>query len=188
MIYGDRLRLRAAEREDLPRFVAWLNDPEVTQFLLINLPMSMADEQRWFESMQAQPPAEHVLVIEIKEGDAWRPIGNTSFMDIGWINRSAEIGIFIGEKELWNKGYGRETMRLMIKHGFETLNLNRICLRVYEHNLRGIRAYEHAGFKYEGRMRQAIYKDGRYYDVLWMSVLRNEWFEKNQDGQLNVIR
>lgn len=177
MIYGERLRLRAAERDDLPRFVAWLNDPEVRQFLLINLPLSLVQEERWFETMSKSPPAEHVLVIEIRDGDGWKPVGNTSFMNIDWIDRLAEIGIFIGEKAYWSQGYGREVMRLMLKHGFENLNLNRIWLRVYEHNLRGIRAYEHAGFKHEGRLRQAVYKGGRYYDVLIMSVLRSEWME-----------
>ncbi len=176
MIYGERLRLRAAEREDLSRFVTWLNDPEVRQFLLLNLPLSMAQEERWFEAMTKAPPAEHVLVIEVREGDGWKPVGNTSLMDIDWTNRLAEVGIFIGEKAYWGQGYGREVMRLMLKHGFETLNLNRIWLRVYEHNLRGIRAYEHAGFRHEGRLRQAVYKEGRYYDVLLMAVLRSEWF------------
>lgn len=175
MIYGERLRLRAAERSDLPRFVAWLNDPEVIQFLLINLPLSLASEEKWFEAMQSRPAAEQVLVMEIREGDAWRPIGNTSFMGVDSVNRSAELGIFIGEKLLWNQGYGREAVQMMLRHGFETLNLHRISLRVYEHNLRGIRAYEHAGFKHEGRLRQAVYKSGQYYDVLLMSVLRDEW-------------
>jgi diamine N-acetyltransferase len=181
MIYGERLRLRATEREDLPRFVAWLNDPEVRQFLLLNLPLSLVDEEHWFEQMQKRPQAEHVLVIEaslpdeVNSASTWTPIGNTAFMDINNINRSAEIGIFIGEKWLWNKGYGRDTMRLMLKHGFETLNLNRIFLRVFEQNLRGIRAYERAGFQHEGRLRQAEYKNGRYCDALIMSVLRDEW-------------
>lgn len=177
MIYGERLRLRAVERDDLPRFVVWLNDPEVRQFLFLNLPLSMAQEERWFEAMTKAQPAEHVLVIEARESDSWKPLGNISLMDIDWTNRLAEVGIFIGEKAYWSQGYGREAMRLMLKHGFETLNLNRIWLRVYEHNLRGIRAYEHAGFKHEGRLRQGIYKDGRYYDVLLMSVLRSEWME-----------
>ncbi len=177
MITSDRLCLRAAEREDLPRFVAWLNDREVGEFLSMNQPMSLVAEEHWFEDMQKKPKAEQVLVIQIRDGEAWRPIGNVSFMNIDWINRSAEVGIFIGEKSCWNQGYGREAMRLMLKHGFETLNLHRIYLRVFEHNLRGIKAYEHAGFKHEGRMRQAQYQDGRYYDVLLMSVLRDEYFQ-----------
>lgn len=183
MIYGERIRLRAAERADIPRFVTWLNDPEVRQFLLLHLPLSQASEERWFDGMLAGPKAEQVLVIEVRvpekstgENDpAWVAIGNTSFMDIDPVNRSAEVGIFIGEKEYWNQGYGREVMRLMLKHGFNTLNLNRVALRVFEHNARGIRAYEHAGFQHEGRLRQALYQDGRYYDVLWMSVLKEEW-------------
>lgn len=178
MIYGERLRLRAAERDDLPRFVAWLNDPEVRRYLLLNQPMSLASEERWFENMLNHPPAEQVLVIEIKDGADWKPVGNTSFMKVNWVNRSAEVGIFIGEKSCWNQGYGRETMQLMLKHGFETLNLHRISLQVFEENVRGIKAYEHAGFKHEGRLRQAEYKEGRYSDVLLMSVLSDEYFNQ----------
>jgi diamine N-acetyltransferase len=177
MLYGDRLRLRAAERSDIPLFVAWLNDPEVRQFLLINLPMSLAEEEQWFEAMQKTPAAEHVLVIEINTDDGWKSIGNTSFMDIDWRNRSAEIGIFIGEKAYWNQGYGSDTMRLMLRHGFQTLNLNRIWLRVYEQNIRGVRAYEKVGFQHEGNLRQAVFQDGRYCDLKIMSVLRQEWAE-----------
>jgi RimJ/RimL family protein N-acetyltransferase len=68
-------------------------------------------------------------------------------------------------------------MRLLLRHGFKTLNLNRICLRVYETNLGGIRAYEKAGFVHEGRFRQAEYRDGSYIDVLLMSVLQSEYRE-----------
>lgn len=180
MIYGDRIRLRAAEKSDLPMFVTWLNDPEVRQFLLMNLPLSLAAEEKWFEAMSSRPPAEQVLVIEVAPADGdpearYFPIGNTSFMDVDWVNRSAEIGIFIGEKMFWSRGYGREAMRLMQRHGFGTLNLNRIMLRVFEHNLRGIKSYEHAGFHHEGKLRQGLYQDGRYYDVLIMSILREEW-------------
>ncbi len=175
MIYGERLRLRASEREDLPRFVAWLNDPEVRQYLLMNSPLSLTQEERWFESMQNRPAPEQVLVIEIREGEGWRAIGTTSFIDVNWVSRSAEVGIFIGEKACWNQGYGRDVMRLMLQYGFESLNLNRIFLHVVDQNVRGIKAYEHAGFQHEGRLRQADYKDGRYNDLLVMSVLREEW-------------
>jgi RimJ/RimL family protein N-acetyltransferase len=116
-----------------------------------------------------------VMVIEIQTEDGWKMIGNTSFADINWTDRNAEIGIFIGAKEYWSKGYGRDVMKLMLRHGFNTLNLHRIYLRVFEPNLRGIKAYQYAGFVEEGRLRQAVYRNGRYYDVLVMSVLRHEW-------------
>lgn len=175
MIYGERIRLRAPEREDLPRFVAWLNDPDVRNNLLLFLPFSLVEEERWFENMLQQPPDEHPMMIEIRDGDAWKPIGNCSFNTLNWRCHSGELGIFIGEKSQWNKGYGTETMRLLLRHGFNTLNLNRIYLRVFETNLGGIRAYEKAGFVHEGRFRQAEYRDGQYLDVLFMSVLRSEW-------------
>ena len=174
MIYGDRVRLRASEREDLPRFAAWLNDPEVRQGLSLFLPLSLAEEEHWFENMLKNPPAEHPLVIEIHEEDRWTPVGNCAFHNIEWKNRSGELGIFIGEKRYWNQGYGTEVMRLLLRHGFSALNLNRIFLRVFETNVRAIRAYEKAGFVHEGRMRQAEFKDGKYFDVLLMSVLRSE--------------
>jgi diamine N-acetyltransferase len=175
MISSKRLRLRAGEREDIPRWVDWLNDQEVTQYLLMNLPLSRADEEGWFDRMLKGPLPEHVLVIEAQTDSGWKPIGNTAFGDIDSVNRNAEVGIFIGEKEYWGRGYGRETMKLMLRHGFNTLNLHRIYLRVYEYNLRGIRAYEHAGFVQEGRLRQDVFRNGRYYDVIIMSVLRTEW-------------
>ena len=115
------------------------------------------------------------MVIEINGSQGWQAIGNTSFMGIDWMNRFAEVGIFIGEKSCWNQGFGRETMQLMLQVGFNALNLNEIWLRVHENNLRGIHAYEHAGFQIEGKMRQARYQDGHYYDMVLMSVLRSEW-------------
>lgn len=175
MIYSKRLRLRAAEKSDIPRFVAWLNDPEVRQYLLMTYPLSQAFEEKWFESMLERGMAEQVLVIERLAGETYEPIGNTSFMQVDWISRNAEIGIFLGEKSVWGQGYGREAMKLMLRHGFNTMNLHRIYLRVYEHNIRGIRAYEAAGFVHEGRLRQDVYREGRYRDVLIMSVLRPEW-------------
>lgn len=81
----------------------------------------------------------------------------------------------IGDKSAWNQGCGSEATHLMLQHGFENLNLHRIYLRVYQNNPRAIRAYEKVGYIHEGRMRQAIYKNGKFEDVLLMSVLRSEW-------------
>ncbi len=176
MIYGERIRLRAVEREDIPRFVEWLNDPEVIAGLTINLPMASWDETRWFENLSNRSPEQRPLSIEVKTPDGgWKHIGNVGLEGIEWMNRSAGFGIFIGEKALWNQGYGTEATRLMMKHGFETLNLNRIFLHVYENNPRAIRAYEKVGFVKEGVLREARYLNGVYINVLLMSILRSEW-------------
>jgi RimJ/RimL family protein N-acetyltransferase len=175
LIVAGRIRLRAAEREDLPLFVLWLNDPEVRQGLEMYLPFSLTEEERWYERMLDRPAAEHVLVIDAKDQDAWKSIGTCGFHNMDWRARSAEVGISIGEKSCWNQGYGTDVMRLMLQHGFDTLNLNRIFLRVYSNNQRAIRCYEKAGFVQEGCMRQAHYQDGNYLDILLMSVLHSEW-------------
>jgi diamine N-acetyltransferase len=175
MIFGERIRLRRNEREDLPRFVEWLNNPQVRRFLSKDLPISQASEELWFENMLKRPVEEQSLGIEIKEGDGWRLIGNCGIFEINWQVRSAEVGLFIGDKTCWNKGYGTEVLRLLLQLGFETLNLNRIFLRVDAGNLGGIRAYQKAGFVQEAHLRESSYRQGRFGDVLIMSVLRSEW-------------
>lgn len=182
IIYGKRVRLRSAERSDLEKFVEWINDPEVTKGLTLFLPMSSVDEEKWFEGVMQRPQEEKPLVIDMKDGANWRLIGNSSFFDFDWIAHAAEVGIMIGDKTIWNQGYGTEVMTLLLRHGFATLNLNRIYLRVYADNKRAIRTYEKAGFVHEGRMRQAVYKHGIFSDVLFMSVLRAEWDARNKEG------
>lgn len=181
-LYSERLRFRAAERSDIPQFLKWINDPEVTENLMHHYPISITEEESWYESMIKNPAAEHVLVMEVKkagedqpDSDTWFPIGNIQFLDIHWRGLHTEIGIMIGEKDYWDQGYGTEAMRLMLEHGFGTLNLHRIWLQVYNKNIRGIRAYDKAGFIVEGRLREAHYQHGRYYDTIIMSVLRSEW-------------
>jgi diamine N-acetyltransferase len=175
MIYGNRIRLRAIERKELPTFVKWLNDPEVKQGMSIYRPFSEADEEKWFDGILAGEPDARPFAIEARTTeDAWQTIGNCGFHIIEWRNRSAELGIFIGDKSFRNHGYGSEAMQALVSYGFNTLNLHRICLRVFAFNLRAIHVYEKLGFIHEGRMRQAHYHEGEYHDVLWMSILRGE--------------
>jgi diamine N-acetyltransferase len=193
MIFGKRIRLRRNERSDIPKFVEWLNDPEIRCYLSMIYPISLVSEEQWFENMLKLPGSEQPYAIEIQDNPSkktpagggqisqWRMIGNCSYMNIGWTDRSAEVGIFIGDKTCWNKGYGTEVMRLLLRYGFETMNLNRIFLRVDEANLGGVRAYEKAGFVLEGRFRQAAYRNGGYHDVLFMSVLRSEWDKQEKE-------
>ncbi|MBK8824665.1 MAG: GNAT family N-acetyltransferase [Anaerolineales bacterium] len=181
IIYGERVRLRAAEREDVKNFYVWVNDPDVTRYLSLYLPMSTVDEENWFNSMTQRSQSEKTLVIEVRDGNGWKMIGNCGVFDIDTIGRLGEIGIMLGEKDEWDKGYGTEAMSLLVRHCFETLNFNRVYLRVYAENLRAKRAYEKAGFVEEGRLREAVYKNGKYDDVIIMSVLRAEWIAQMKE-------
>ncbi len=181
MIIGELVRFRGVERSDIPRFVTWLNDPEVIAGILVRYPISQADEEGWFDRMLTRPTDERVMGIEAREiapdgsPETWSLIGSCAFDHIDWRVHSAEFGILIGEKSFWNRGYGTAAVRLLAKHGFETLNLNRIFLHVFETNPRAIRAYEKAGFRLEVRERQAEYRNGRYNDMLLMSLLKEEY-------------
>jgi len=182
VIPGKRVRLRAVERADLPKYQAWLNDPEVTEGLALYLPLSTADEEKWFDDMLQRAAEERPLAIEIRAGDTWQLVGNAGLFNLHWTNRSAEFGIFIGDKSNWNKGYGTEALHLILRHAFNTLNLNRVYLQVYSSNPRARRSYEKAGFVHEGTLRQALFRGGQYIDVHVMSVLRSEWCA-SQEGQ-----
>jgi diamine N-acetyltransferase len=179
MIYGERIRFRGVEKDDLLTFVTWINDPEVLEGIGIYLPYSMAEEQDWFDKMLSRPAEERNLAIEVKElnpqeEESWKMIGSCGFFNYDRRNDCAEFGIMIGDKTYWNHGFGTEAVHLLVQHGFHTLNLNRIYLRVLETNPRAIRAYEKAGFIHEGRQRQAEFRNGKYLDLLVMSILRGE--------------
>ena len=179
MIQGKRVRLRAIDRNDLVFFVPWLNDEEVRENISIYVPLSISQEEKWLSEILTRPIEEHPLTIEVLLGEEWRLIGNIELLKFDQRNRSAEIGIFIGDKQYWGQGYGVDAMRLMLRHGFNHLNLNRIYLNVFETNKRGIRCYEKSGFILEGKIRQAHYFNGKYIDVWCMSVLKNEWQDQD---------
>lgn len=170
MLEGKMVRLRAPERGDLPVFVKWINDPEVVEFLQFEPPMSIEDEEIWFQHMIQS--RDRTFVIETKEG---RPIGNIGLIGMDYRNRKTDIGIMIGEKDAWDHGYGTDSMMVALRYLFEELNLNRIGLYVDVHNYRALRCYEKCGFFKEGIVRQYRYMDGRYIDSVQMSILRQDW-------------
>ena len=178
MIVGERVRLRPVERDDLPRYVEWFGDPEVRRHLAVYLPFSLAQEERWFENLQGRLERQEDLILAIETADGVH-IGSVGLHTIDWRNRSAELGIVIGEKPYWDQGYGTDAIHTLLDLAFREMNLHRVFLRVDADNGRGLRCYEKAGFRREGTSREAVFKEGRYYDQHVMSILRSE-FEVNE--------
>jgi diamine N-acetyltransferase len=108
MLYGKRIRLRAIEKEDLPIFVTWLNDPEVRRNLQLFQPMSLAQEEEWFKGTLQLPVEEQPLMIEIKTAEGWQSVGNVGLFKIRNTDRAAEIGIVIGEKNSGVRGMAQK--------------------------------------------------------------------------------
>lgn len=94
------------------------------------------------------------------------------------------VGIGIGDPDYWGKGYGTEAMQLILRYAFMELNLHRVSLNVFEYNERAIKSYLKAGFQHEGRERQAMLRNGRRYDILFMGILQQEWFARHPNGEL----
>jgi len=171
-LIGSHIYLRPLEREDAPVIAPWINDPELRRMFRINRPMNVQAE---IEFIERTSTSEHNLMLGIVLKDQDRLIGLTGFHEIDFRNRHCMFGIFIGEKEFQGQGHGTAATRLIVGHAFGTMNLNRVQLMVYEYNERAIGVYTRVGFKKEGVLRQENYRQGRYWDTLVMSILREEW-------------
>lgn len=170
---GDKIYLRPIEPPDADKCVRWLNDPLINQFLLTGrFPINSLREEAWIEQLYTGDDST-ALAICLNENDLH--IGICGMDSISWVDRSAVLGIFIGERTLHGKGYGTEAMRLLVQHGFDTLNLNRVELGVFSHNVAALRSYEKLGFVVEGTKRQARFRGGQYRDEITLALLRHEW-------------
>lgn len=172
-IEGTTVVLRRHAPENLRAFERWYADPEVARLTRYqDGPMRRDEIERFFA---ARAVGQDSLALAVHVRATGRLIGTCAFSQLDADNGSALFHITIGEKDAWGRGYGTEATRLMLRHAFETLRLHRISLSVFEFNERAIRAYLRAGFTVEGRAREAIWRTGRWWDEITMSILEPEW-------------
>ncbi|MCH1639927.1 GNAT family N-acetyltransferase [Paenibacillus timonensis] len=174
-LIGDKIVLREYRDSDLDFIQRWVNDPEITSTLSDNFlyPHSRVETEAFFRAMVEGKSSNKSFVIGAR--DSLEYIGQIDLYKIDWKNRFASLAVVIGRKECLGKGYGTEAIRLLLKFAFEELNLNRIDLEVYEYNERAYHCYLKCGFKEEGRLRQKVFRVGRYWDSIIMSILRSEY-------------
>lgn len=176
VIRGRLTYLRPAEREEIPMLVRWLNDYGTSRTLALRAPLGQALEERWFEQMlERQGQSGWFFLICRLDDD--RPIGNVGLLEIDLTNGSAGIGIML-ERDEQGQGFGSDALEALLDFGFGRLRLERMWLDVYDHNARAIRAYEKCGFVREGVARHGAWRDGRFVDVVAMSILKGEWAER----------
>lgn len=179
MIRGERITLRAIEREDLPRYVAWFNDREVTFHLQAYRPLPSADEEDWYNKQRKDPSLLN-LAIETEKGVH---IGSVGLMNIDHRLQLAELGIVIGDKSHWGQGYGQEAIQVLLAYAFNELNLKRVYLRVDADHPAAIRCYQKCGFIEEGRLREVVFREGKFFDQLIMGILRREYIDHIHNSQ-----
>lgn len=173
MLKGKHITLRAIEREDLPLLAAYNNnlDVELAGGGDPPLPQSLARLQAEFDQDAAKGGRNRThFAIETDN----KFIGQCSLFNFDHVAHTCELGIAIGDKEYWGRGYGREAVALLIDYGFRHHNLHRIFLRVNGRNERAIKAYQACGFIEEGRLRQHVWSNGRYDDLLYMGIISGE--------------
>jgi RimJ/RimL family protein N-acetyltransferase len=174
MLKGPRLTLRPVQREDLPKLYEFNVDVEVE--LLSGgdppMPRPLAYWQAWYDREATKDRPDSLWFIIEADGQV---IGNCGLEAFDRVSRTCELGITIGERGYWSKGYGREAIGLLLDYAFRILNQQRVWLSVNGDNERAIRSYRASGFAEEGRMRRHKWVGGRYIDYVFMGVLREEW-------------
>lgn len=176
---GGKVCLRAVEKEDYTEHMyRWANDPEFNKYLSHGIrPTSVAMMNELYEDLRKKDNA----VFAIVDGATDTVIGIIGLHHISCQIRSAEYTIHIGEKEFWGSGAGSEATDYILQYAFDTLNLNKVWLGVAEPNVKAARFYEKKGFVHEGKSRDEIYREGRYFDSIRMSILRREYDKRRNN-------
>jgi len=176
VIEGKLIRLRAVEKKDLKQLMDWRNDPDVKKFTREYRVLSIQNQMQWLDSL-ARDRNTIMFAVETKKG---KLIGCTGLTYIDWKNRRAEVSIYIGDKKYKGKGYGTDTLKTLMDHGFKELNLHMLFGEIFEYNKANIGLFEKCGFKKDAVLRHRLYRDGKYWDSIFYSILDKEWKQQKK--------
>lgn len=171
MIQGNKIYLGALEPKNLEQLRAWRNTPELRKYFREYRELSSKHQEQWFNIILGD---RNQVNFEIHDIESTKLLGHCGLYYIDWINRHAEFGIYIGNEDFRQGGYGSDALRTLIRYGFDNLNLNKIWCEVYSNN-KASDVYKHIGFTHEGTLRQHYWSEGQWWDSHMMSLLREEW-------------
>ena len=170
-------KLRELKKEDIIDINKWRNNRELISYLgapyrYINIDVDYA----WYEDyLKIRNNTIRCAIVECSNVE--KILGLVSLTNVNRMDHSAVFHIMIGDMDKRGKGIGFYATTEMLKHAFLDINLNRVELTALENNMRALKMYEKVGFKREGMKREAIYKEGKFINVIMMSLLRNEYFD-----------
>lgn len=174
-LVGDRIFLSpvGTSNEEIEKFTEWMNDFQVTDYIGRSGNITtIIGERDWLENSSKNTESRIFDIIELKDN---KLIGVISLENFNWIERSAVLGVFIGDRNFRNNGYGPEAINLLLEYGFEYLNLHSIRLELLSINERAHKCYLKCGFKDTGCNREQVFLNGKYYDKLHMDILESEF-------------
>ena len=171
---GEKVVLRRISEGDVTqRYLDFLNDKDVTKFLDAGRKKHSIDNLKFY--VKEKISKKDCIFLAVIDTESGLHIGNVKIEPIDYDNRKAVIGIMIGDKNFWGKGYGTEAMRTTVKFCFQDLNLNRVTLGVNADNIQAIKAYKKVGFVQEGVLREDVIRDGKKYNWILMGLLRKDF-------------
>ncbi len=171
---GRIARIRAIHNEkDFDKVWQWMNDPEVTQTLLTNSPISYAAEKEYFSKVGLDPTRKNFAIEDKATGEF---IGQMDINKIDLIHRYGTTGAVIGNKDFWRKGYGSDAKMLVLNYAFNTLNLKNVFSEVTAFNKRSLGSLKKTGYEVAGRYPNAIFRNGQWYDKVFLYVTRQKFY------------
>ncbi|HJQ84654.1 MAG TPA: GNAT family protein [Candidatus Binatia bacterium] len=170
-LVGSKVYLRPLVEEDAAACWDWLNDPDVRRTLAVRAwPNTETISREWIRRLDFR--RDMAFAIVTRDEDLY--VGNCDLNGINHLDGHAMLGLLIGRKDLWGRGYGTEAVRLLCRYAFEGLALHKVCLSCYATNERGLRLYARVGFVVEGRRREQVFIDGRRVDEVIFGLLASE--------------
>jgi RimJ/RimL family protein N-acetyltransferase len=177
VLEGDLIRLAAVRSPEEAELQArWQQDSEFARLLTSNVHQPVTGQwlRETYEEFKTEvKPDLFVFIIRTRRDD--HNIGFVGLEDVEWVNGNAWLGIGIGERAYWGRGYGTDAVRVSVRYAFTELDLNRVSLSVFAYNARALCAYQRVGFVIEGRARNRLSRDGQHWDLVYMGILREEW-------------
>ena len=173
-IDGEKIYLSPVNIDDASIYVKWLSNPNISDNLhSTKRVFNEVNEKEFLNNRLLK--GDYIFSIIRKSDD--KVIGTTSLNDIDNIDGTATVGIFIGDEDNHDKGYGSDALRALLNYGFGVLNLNNIELKVFDFNERAINCYKKVGFKEYGRRHKAYYINNKYHDVIYMEILKDDFYK-----------
>lgn len=173
-LVGEKLYLRPLQETDLTeKYLNWINDHEVTRYMESGtFPATLNSLKQYYDQHQDSRSA---MLFAIVDQESDEHVGNITLSLINWVHRTCEIGIMIGEKAFWARGYMFEAENLLLDYAFNRLNLQKVTAGAVIKNSGVIITMKKLGFQLEGRLRRQIFVDGEFVDVVRMGLLREEF-------------
>jgi len=173
MIVGEKVRLRAIEEEDLALLQKWRNDPETYRNFFEHEPLSMAMQKRWFERYLCSANERMWIIEPVGQG---QPVGTIGYAAMDRRNRRCEVGrILIYPRESRGQGFAAEAQRLVCGYLFNHCNMNKLYCEIFVDNTESVQLYKRLGFKQEGLLRNHVFRNGLYEDVIVMALMYSEF-------------